>query len=476
MPEAADLVRMTAVEAVDRLKRGEVTPLELVDAAAARIEAVDGAINALPIRCFDRARDRARRLMQGTGREHEGHPAWLAGLPIAIKDLMDVEGLPTTYGCPVFKDKIATVSDPMVRQLELRGALVVAKSNTPEFGMLPITDNRVFGATATPWHTGRTAGGSSGGAAAAVAVGEVWLAHGSDIGGSLRIPAACCGVVGIRPSSGRVPRLPSKRGFSPLAVQGPMARNVPDTALFLDAMSALDKHDPLTLPEEPGRFLAAVRAARPPRRVAFTPDLGLKPVDPEVAAVARKAAATLESMGAAVEDAHPDMGDIGRLFSTLIAFNYFTEREALVDRHRADLEPMHGDLIDVARRLTIDDLAWAQRARAELFERFAAFFEDYDFLLSPTIGTAPFGIERSAMPGVEEWARGEPPGWFQQCWGTVPTACPIVSILAGFTAEGLPVGLQVIGPARADGAVLGTASLIEKALGLAQRLPIEPRG
>ena len=469
-----ELVRMSATSAVAALKAGAVKASELVEAAARRIEAVEPKLNALPILDLDRARDAAKR-REDRGVRPSDHPADLAGLPIAIKDLIDVQGLPTTYGCPLFKDNIATTSDPLVTLLQSRGANVIAKSNSPEFGMLPVTDNRVFGATATPYATDRTCGGSSGGAAAAVASGEVWLAHGSDVGGSLRIPAAFCGVVGIRPSPGRVPRAPSKRAFSPLSVQGPMARSVADVALFLDAMSAHAPKDALTQQEIPGQFSRAVAAARPPQRVAFALDLGLGGVDAEVAEVARAAVAKFADMGVELVEARPDFGRIDLLFQRLICFNYLTERAAFTDANRDQLEPVHGIVIDAARKMTIEQLAEAQRWRAELYDRMAIFFETYDAFVTPTVGVTPFAKTLRGGADVDEWAGSNPPRWFHQCWGTVPISNPVVALPAGFTRENLPVSVQIVVPQRREDLALSYGKCLEDALALPTNAPIDPR-
>jgi len=468
-----EFVRMTATEAVAGLRSKTIKPTDLVDAAAARIAAVEPSINALPILDLQRAMDAAKALESAPPTD-DPHPADLAGLPIAIKDLIDVEGLPTTYGCPLFKDNIAKSSDPLTQLLQRRGAIVAAKSNSPEFGMLPVTDNRVFGATASPWATDRTSGGSSGGAAAAVAAGEVWLAHGSDIGGSLRIPAAFCGVVGIRPSPGRVPRAPSKRGFSPLSVQGPMARTVADVALFLDAMCAHAPADPLTQQEIPGQFSAAVAAARPPKRVAFALDLGLGGVDPEVERVTRAAIENFADMGAEVVETRPDFGRIDLLFQRLIGFNFLTERAAFVAANRDKLEPVQGLLLDQARKMTVDDLAEAQRWRAELFDRMAVFLQEFDAFVTPTVGVPPFAKSLRGTSDVDEWAGSNPPRWFHQCWGTVPLSNPICALPAGFTNQGLPVSVQIVTPQRREDLALGYAHCLETALDLPTNRPVDP--
>src|SRR3954470_7351066 len=225
-----DLCRLTATEAVLRLKRREITPLDLIDAAARRIAEVEPAINALPTLCFERARAHAERLMRREGREAEDHPGWLAGLPVTIKDLTDVAGVRTTYGSPIFRDHVPDRSHPLVERIEALGGIVIGKSNTPEFGAGGSTFNEVFGRTRNPWNTALTCGGSTGGGAVSVATGEAWLAHGSDHAGSLRRPGTYCGVVGLRPSPGRVTRGTPNNLFSPLSVHGPMGRCVADVA------------------------------------------------------------------------------------------------------------------------------------------------------------------------------------------------------------------------------------------------------
>src|ERR1700760_1834611 len=241
-----ELIRLTATEAVSRLRRHEISPLDLIDAAAARIAAVEPAVNALPTLCLDRAREHAKRLMNGEGREAEGEPGWLGGLPVAIKDLTDVAGVRTTYGSPIFRDHVPVRSHPVVERIECKGGIVLAKSNTPEFGAGGSTFNEVFGRTRNPWNTSLTCGGSTGGGSVSVATGEVWLAHGTDHGGSLRRPGTYCSTVGIRPSAGRVTRGTSNNLYSPQSVQGPMARNIPDLALFLDTMSGFCSEDAMT--------------------------------------------------------------------------------------------------------------------------------------------------------------------------------------------------------------------------------------
>src|SRR5215510_13299941 len=257
MPVAdQSLIRETACTIVDKLGKGEVTPLDLLDVLEKRIAEVDGKVNALPTLCFDRARKHATELMK----KPAGERGLLAGLPIPIKDLTNVAGVLTTQGSPIYKDAIPSKSDILVEHLENNGGVIYAKSNTPEFGAGANTFNEVFGPTRNPWDTSRSAAGSSGGAAAALATGTAWLAQGTDMGGSLRNPASFCGIVGMRPSIGRVAHTPSAKIDRNLTVHGPMARNVEDLALLLDAMSGEYPDDPLSLPASSTSFLSAARA------------------------------------------------------------------------------------------------------------------------------------------------------------------------------------------------------------------------
>ncbi len=472
---ADELIRLTAREAVARLKRRELTPLDLVEAAAARIEAVDGAVNALPIRCFDRARDYAKRLMEGKGREREDHPGWLAGLPIAVKDLIDVEGVRSTFGCPVFADRIAPKSDPLVLRMEERGGIVLARSNTPEYGSLATTWNPIFGHTSNPWNTSLTCGGSSGGAAAALAAGEVWLAHGTDIAGSLRIPASCCSIVGLRPSFGRVPRAISGRAFNPLAVQGPMARNVGDVALFLDHLAGYFPDDPLTLEDRAEPFARAAAEPSLPPRIAFSPDLGFAPVAPEVREICAAAARRLEGHGAVVEQASPDMAGAEEAFMPLYQMSLLLDRQEVVEQHPGRIAPAIVEPLEAAKRMTTVELAAAERARAAIVVRFNEFFRTHDLLIAPTVSVPPFDKELRAPAEIDGQPSRYDFHWIALSYAVVLTGCPALAMPAGFTADGRPVGLQIIARPRDEAALLRAGALLEQLTGLAERVPIEPR-
>src|SRR5438046_3589838 len=262
---------MSAVEAVARLRNGETSQVASVEASAQRIGEIEPAVNALPTLCLDRAREHARHIMQGGAAfEAADEAGWLAGLPVSIKDLTDVAGVRTTYGSPIFANHVPAKSHPVVERIERKGGIVMGKSNTPEFGAGGSTFNEVFGRTRNPWNTALTCGGSTGGGAVSLATGEVWLAQGTDHGGSLRRPGTYCSTVGIRPSPGRVTRGTVSNLWSPQSVQGPMARNVADLALFLDTMAGLCLQDPMTFDAPAVSFSAAVAHPVMPKRVAWT--------------------------------------------------------------------------------------------------------------------------------------------------------------------------------------------------------------
>ncbi len=471
-----NLFRLTATEAVALLKAGQLTPLDLIGAAERRIGEVEPAINALPTLCFERARAHAHRLMRGEGCEAEGEPGWLAGLPVAIKDLADVAGVRTTYGSPIFKDHVPTTSHPVVERIERKGGIVIAKSNTPEFGAGGSTFNEVFGRTRNPWNTALTPGGSTGGGAAALAAGEVWLAHGTDHAGSLRRPATYCSVVGLRPSPGRVTRGTSNNLFSPLSVQGPMARTVADVALFLDAMAGLCARDPLTFEAPHQSFAVAVAAPIAPKRVAFTATFdGKVPVDREMREICAKAARRFEDVGAIVEDATPDLGNISEAFLALRSQHYVVERELMLRTHRHLIKP---DIVwntELGLKQTSSMIAAAERERAAFFRRCADFFSRYDLLVTPGASTPAFDVNLR-MPAAIDGQKLET-YLGASLITAVPTmmGLPSIAVPCGFDGYGRPVGLQIVGRHRGEARLLQAAVLFAHAIGLSCKVPIDPR-
>ena len=470
MPDQG-LLGESACAIVERLRRGDVSPLDLLDALEARIGEVDVHVNALPTLCFERARDHARTLMESSVSER----GVLAGLPVPIKDLTDVAGVRSTQGSPIYQDHIPDHSDILVERLEQNGAVIYAKSNTPEFGAGANTFNEVFGTTRNPWDISKSAAGSSGGAAVALATGMAWLAHGSDMGGSLRNPASFCGVVGLRPSIGRVAHSPEFGINRTLGVQGPMARNIEDLALFLDAMSGEHPADPLSLPVLPTSFLSSARSGRKPKRIAYSADLGITPVDPEVAALTRKAAARFAEAGVTVEDAHPDLSEAHDCFHVLRAFDFAISKAELLRTKRNLLKPEVIWNIEQGLKLTVEQIACAEAQRVATAERAQKFFESYDLLLTPATIVPPFPVEHRyvAECGGEKFDNYIQ--WLGIVYAITLACCPALSMPCGFTGSGLPVGLQVVGPPRGEAPLLAGAKVLEDILGLRDIVPIDPR-
>jgi amidase len=466
----SDLIRMNATEIVTRLRSGEVSPLDCLAALEERIAEVDGAVNALPTRCFDRARTAAAALLRKPIEER----GILAGLPLPIKDLVDVAGVRSTQGSPIFADRIAETSDIVVTHLEANGAIVYAVSNTPEFGAGANTFNEVFGITRNPWNTRLSAAGSSGGAAVALATGQAWVAHGSDLGGSLRNPASFCGVVGMRPSPGRVAASPGSKIDSTLGVEGPMARTVEDLALLFDAMVGEEPGDPISLPRDGTSYLAAARSGWKPRRVAVSRDLGLPPVDPQVADIVLKAARRFEEAGVIVEEAHPDLSEAYDCIQTLRALS-MANKQPLLTAHRDKLKPEVIWNIEKGLKLTGADIARAEAQRSTLFRRARDFFKTYDLLLCPTTIVPPYPVEQRYVTECNGIKFSTYVDWMTIVSAITLIASPAISIPAGFTGDGLPIGIQIVAPCRGEARLLAGARLLERILDLGAITPIKPR-
>jgi amidase len=473
---AADLIRMTATEAVARLRKREISPLELLDAAEARIADIEPQVNALPTLCFDRARDHAKRLMAERNPPAANEPGWLGGLPVSIKDLTDVAGVRTTYGSPIFRNHVPTRSHPLVERIERLGGIVVGKSNTPEFGAGGSTFNEVFGRTRNPWNLSLTCGGSTGGGAVSVATGEVWLAQGTDHGGSLRRPGTYCSVVGIRPSPGRVTRGAVNNLFSPLSVQGPMARNIPDLALFLDTMAGYCPLDPLTFDAPAISFVAALDRAGPPKRVAYSPDYkGELLVERETRAICEAAVRRFEDLGCIVEEYAPDLGAVEEAFMVLRSQHFVVDRELQLEQHRDLLKP---DIIwntENGLSQSTSRLAWADRERAAFYRRVAEMFERYDVFVTPSAGTPAFDVNRTHPETIDGVKLANYMGGSTLNAAMTMASCASVAVPAGFDQYGRPVGLQISAPPRQEARALSAAAFLERSTGLDRMVPIDPR-
>ena len=470
-----ELCAITAREAVRRLRAGEVTPNELLDAALRRMDEVEPAINATVIRCGERARAAIGDLDRH-GRSAAGEPGWLAGLPVGIKDLIDVAGLPTTCGSPALVNNVPKESDALVERLEARGAIIAGKMNTPEFGAGGNTFNAVFGMTRNPWYTAMNAGGSSGGSAAALATGEVFLAHGSDLAGSLRTPASFCGVVGFRPSPGRCGGGPADMAFAPEAVDGPMARDIRDTALLLDAMCGFDPRHPISLEAPATPFQSAIRNDPGPIRIAYAEDQnGFAPVEGDIRDVLGSAMKTVERVGAGVtvEAACPELPTLNETYLTLRGVHYGAVADYLPAEARRHFKRTLRENAEFGRNLEVSEIFLAFRNKSRLYEIMRRFLERYDVLALPVTGIAPGPVEIEYPPVVAGVEMGDYVEWLRFSFLATTTGLPSLSMPAGFTAGGLPVGIQLIGPPRGEARLLQVALAVEERLNLPVG-PIDP--
>ena len=467
---AEALHRLTARQAVDLLRRRKVSPLELIDAAEQRIHEVEGALNAVPTLCFARARSHAKQIMTVSNTS----AAYLFGLPIVVKDLTAVADVRWTEGSLVFADRVAARSDIMVERLETNGAIVIGKSNTPEFGAGGNTVNEVFGYTLNPWDTQCTSGGSSGGSAAAVAAGEAWLATGTDMAGSIRLPASFCSIVGLRPSPGRVAHGPVPMPFGFFDVDGPLARNVGDVALMLDAMVGHHPEDPISLPAPAVPFIRAIDEPVVPRHVAWSPDLGIAPLHPEVRAICERAVKHIAGIGVRVDEIDPNMGEAEQCFQVFRNMQRVGGTMELLEKHRDKLSQEIIHYATAGLSLTARDIAHADLARAALYRRMVELFKTFDLLVTPTVIVPPFDVRQRHVMEVEGVTMPDFFAWLRLTLAITVTSCPALSLPCGFTTLGLPVGLQLIGKPRGEAALLAAASLFEAQFPCAAMLPIDP--
>ncbi|HEX5251258.1 MAG TPA: amidase [Gaiellales bacterium] len=466
MTAAAEL---PATEQAVLLRSGAVSATELVREHLDRIASLNASVNAivtvLPERALAAAAEADRLRAEGAGLPP------LHGLPIAHKDLVDTAGVRTTYGSPSFRDHVPDADELLVTRLRAAGAIMVGKTNTPEWGAGSHTFNPVFGVTRNPWDTSRTAGGSSGGAAVALACRMLPLADGSDLGGSLRNPAAWNGVVGLRPTPGVVPSWPSDSPWLPFSVDGPMARTAADVALLLSAMAGPDPRAPLS------QRSAALDLAPPfdvdlqGRRVAWSPALNGLPVDPAVMAVLEPAVAGLAALGLDVTADEPDLAGADTVFETWRAFGFALSLGELYDSDGDRMKETVRWNVERGRALTVADLTTATRLHAGLHDRALAFFDRYDYLACPVTQVEPFPVEVEYPADVAGVAMRSYLEWMRVCSRISVTGCPAISIPAGLSAGGLPVGLQLVARPFAERSLLEVAHAVDAQSGYSRRVP-----
>ncbi|WP_372624599.1 amidase [Falsiroseomonas sp.] len=463
--------RLSASAAIAARRAGRLGAEELVLATVARLRETHPALNAL-VHIDEAAALNAAREQDAIRRDLLPP---LASLPLLVHDLLHVAGMPTRFGSRAFAtDPPAPADDPAVRALRAAGAVILGKANVPAFGAGAACVNDLHGATRNPWRLGHTPGGSGG--AAAVAAGAAFGTTGGDLAGSLRVPASFSGLVGLRPSAGRVPRRAGPLAFDDLNVIGPLARCVADAALLLDAMAAAAPEDPLALGPPQPPFLAGAPDPAPPPRLGVSPSFGLAPVDPEVEALVETAVARFSAGGTRVARAAPDLSTAPAVFATLRALWFATAMRPVLEERGGALPPSVAENLERAERLSLADVAAAASGRARLHAVMAAALAEHGMIATAAtiVPALPLGHTRVTEAQGAQF-RGGAVDWLRPTTAVTLTGCPALVLPCGLTREGLPVGLQLIAPPRQEAALFRAAAWLERELGFAAGLPIEPR-
>ncbi len=470
---AGDLCFKNARDLASLIRTRKVSAREVMAAHLERINRVNPTVNAIVARLDDpqclALADAADRRVEK--REPLGP---LHGLPMAFKDLQPAVGFPFTRGSTIYKDAMPTEDSVLVERLRRAGAIPIGKTNTPEFGMGSHTYNKVYGTTVNPFDHTRSAGGSSGGAGAALATGMLPIADGSDMGGSLRNPGNFNNIVGMRPTVGLVPSAPNPLPLLGFAVNGPMARTVADTAFLLSVMAGPDPRDPGCVPSDPSVFRGSLDRRFRGTRVAWCPDLGGLPLDPSVRAVLEAQRKTFDTLGCIVEDACPDLSEADSIFLTVRAFRSATVYGPLLARFREQLKPEAVEEIERGLALTSAEVARAMVQHGELLERMRRFQETYEFLLCAVNQLPPFEATLDWPRTIDGVKMEHYVAWMKSAYWITATFRPAISVPAGFTPDGLPVGLQIVGRYRADFALLRIAHAFEQATRFGTRRPSIP--
>jgi amidase len=453
-----EICDLSAVELVARMKRKELSAREVMTAHLARIERVNPKVNAIVTLVPERAMAEAARADDRLAR---GEAAGvLHGLPVAHKDLLDTAGIRTTRGSPFHRDDVPAQDAVIVSRIRAAGAITCGKTNTPEFGAGSQTFNTLFGATLNPYDVTRTCGGSSGGAAVALACGMVPIADGSDMGGSLRNPAAFCNVVGLRPAPGRVP---GNASWSPLGVGGPIARSVADVALFLSAIAGYDPASPLSFMDDPGQFRASLQRDFKGVRVAWWRSLGGIPFEPEIRRVVDVNRRVFEDLGCVVEEAEPDFTGVDEAFPVLrFTANHPTYAPLVRERPEWVKDTIKYEVAE-AERLTAATIGRALARQTRMFDQSREFFERYDYFVLPVTQVAPFDVNVPYPTQIAGTLMTTYIDWMRSCWYVTFMSNPAISVPAGFTAAGLPVGIQIVGRHRGEWSLLQMAHAFEQA-------------
>jgi amidase len=464
-----ELCFLPAVELARLIRERKASAREVMEAHLAQIEQVNPKVNAIVTLDAEGALEGADAADAALAKGEA--PGVLHGLPLGVKDLALTKGMRTTFASRIYQDFVPEVDSLIVERERAAGAVIVGKTNTPEFGAGAQTFNEVFGTTLNPWDTSKTCGGSSGGSAVALACGMLPLADGSDFGGSLRNPAAFCNVVGLRPSPGRVPVWPTKLGWWTLSVQGPMARTVRDIALFLSAIAGPEPRAPISIEEPASRFAQPLERDFKGARIAFSLDLGYLPLDPVIGEVCGAQRAVFEQLGCEVEEAHPDFSEASDVFRTLRAWKFVVDREDDLRNHRELIKDTVIWNTEEGFKLDGPTVARAEAKRTEIYHRMREFMERYEFLVLPCNPIPPFPVEQRTVTEVAGVKMDTYVDWGALRHVITVVGNPAISVPCGFTPEGLPVGLQIVGRHNGDFELLQLAHAFEQATRHHERRP-----
>jgi amidase len=466
-----DLCFTPAVVLREMMRQKRISPVEVVETFLQRIEQVNPVINAYCTVVPEVALRAAREAEAAISRGDEA--GLLCGIPVSIKDVVMTAGIRTTMGSKLYENHVPDVDEIIVERLKRAGAAILGKTNTPEFAAGGNTFNEVCGATRNPWDTDYTVGGSSGGAGASIAAGIGPLGTGSDLGGSLRLPASFCGVIGLRPSPGRVPMYPEDLLWDDLSVQGPMARTVADTALMLDAISGPDIRNPISLPAEPSFLAAALNPKARGLRIAWSDNLNLISVESEVLAKAKAAIEVFRGLGAEVVEDTPDFTDARDVALILRGLRFVAIYQDRVNdpEFQKWVNPRVKGNIEYGLNLSVRDIARAHRQRSEMWDRVRGFFDRYDLLLTPTTPIPPFPVEIAYPTEIGGQPMESYLDWAMLTYAITMVGLPAISLPCGWTEKGLPVGLQVVGRHHGEAALLQAAAAYESAAPWADKRP-----
>lgn len=460
---------MRAVDLAAAIRQKKISAFEAMQAHLLQIERFNPKVNAMVTRVSeDQCMTQARRADEAVAKGAEIGP--LYGLPIGIKDTSETRGIRTTYGSPLYKDYVPTFDSLVVERIRAAGAIIVGKTNVPEFAMGSQTFNSVFGATLNPYDLTKTCGGSTGGGAVALACGMVPLANGTDMGGSLRNPANFCNVVGIRPSPGRVPNYPSQLAWTTYSVAGPMARNVTDCAFFLSAIAGFDRRSPIAIDQAGAQFGDNLERSFKDVRVAMVKDWGL-PWEPAVLNAVHAQRKAFESLGCNVEEAEPDMKDANECFLAWRHWIYESQYGEKADAHPDKVNDYVKWHVSEGRKLTGPYLAHVETKRTALYQRMRQFMEQYEFFILPVNQVLPFDVKTPHPDKIDGVKMTNYIDWMRSAYYISVVGNPAISVPCAFSESGLPIGIQIVGRHHDDWGVLQLAYAFEQATNAEKRRP-----